>query len=155
MPTGLLPEPFVSWRIICLECNAAICPQCLPPRTRNREKVSASRSCIELDLCDTAASAIIQGRAHKLLANSSGAMFLRDEHHADPGQILALCDRCNSANPFAGARCGETRVDQVSKVASNHSRSGSLFPFFELQCSGLLPFCRNSSATVSVWARMG
>src|SRR6516225_1323855 len=30
-------------------------------------------------------------------------------------QILALCDRCNSANPFAGARCGVTRVDQVSK----------------------------------------
>jgi len=103
-------------------------------RTRNREKVSASRSCIEFDLCDTAASAIIQGRAHKLLANSSAAMFLRDEHHADPGQILAVCDRGNSANPFAGARCGETRVDQVSKVASNHSRSGSLFPFFELQC---------------------
>ncbi len=41
-----------------------------------------------------------------LLANSSAAMFLRDEHHADPGQILALCNRCNSANPFAGARCG-------------------------------------------------
>lgn len=77
-------------------------------RTRNREKVSASRSCIEFDLCDTAASAIIQGRAHELLANSSAAMFLRDEHHADPGQILAVCDRCNSANQFAGARCGET-----------------------------------------------
>jgi uncharacterized membrane protein YozB (DUF420 family) len=30
MPTGLLPEPFVSWRIICLEGNAAICPQRLP-----------------------------------------------------------------------------------------------------------------------------
>ena len=84
-------------------------------RTRNREKVSASRSCIEFDVCDTAASAIIQGRAHRLLANSSAAMFLRDEHHADPGQILAVCDRGNSANPFAGARCGETRVDQVSK----------------------------------------
>ena len=121
-------------------------------RTRNREKVSASRSCIEFDLCDTAASAIIQGRAHKLLANSSGAMFLRDEHHADPGQILAVCDRGNSANPFAGARCGETRVDQVSKVASNHSRSGSLFPFFELQC--LLRLCRISSATVSARARL-
>ncbi len=49
-----------------------------------------------------------------LLAKSSAAMFLRDEHHADPGQIPALCDRCNSANPFAGARCGETHVDQVS-----------------------------------------
>ena len=36
-------------------------------------------------------------------------------HHADPRQILALCHRCNSANPFAGAKCGETRVDQVSK----------------------------------------
>ena len=68
----------------------------------------------EFDLCDTAASAIIQGRAHMLLAKSSAAMFLRDEHHADPGQIPALCDRCNSANPFAGARCGETHVDQVS-----------------------------------------
>ena len=53
-------------------------------RTRNREKVSASRSCIEFDFRDTAASAIIQGRAHRLLANSSAAMFLRDEHHADP-----------------------------------------------------------------------
>ncbi len=123
-------------------------------RTRNRDEVSASRSCIEFDLCDTAASAIIQGRAHKLLANSSAAMFLRDEHRADPGQVLALCDRCNSANPFAGARCGETRVDQVSKVASNHSRSGSLFPFFELQCSDLPPFCRISSATVSAGARL-
>src|SRR4029077_11312914 len=35
MPTGLLPEPFVSWRIVCLEGNAAI-PQRLPlPRARN------------------------------------------------------------------------------------------------------------------------
>jgi hypothetical protein len=80
-------------------------------------------------------------------------MFLRDEHHADPGQILALCHRCNSANPFAGAKCGETRVDQVSKVASNHSQSGLLFPFFELQCRDLLPFCRITSATVSARAR--
>jgi len=30
MPTRLLPEAFVSWRIICLEGNAAICPQRLP-----------------------------------------------------------------------------------------------------------------------------
>jgi hypothetical protein len=30
MPTGLPPESFVSWPIICLEGNAAICPQRLP-----------------------------------------------------------------------------------------------------------------------------
>jgi hypothetical protein len=57
-------------------------------RTRNREQVSAGKSCIEFDLCDTAASAIIQSRAHKLLANSSAAMFLSDQHHADPSQAI-------------------------------------------------------------------
>src|SRR5258708_1793574 len=119
MPTGLLPEPL---RVVANKLFGRQCRDMSPTftaRTRNREIVSASRSCIEFDLCDTAASAMIQGREHKLLANSSAAMFLRDEHHADPGQILALCHRCNSANPFAGAKCGETRVDQVSKVASN------------------------------------
>lgn len=111
-------------------------------RTRNREKVSASRSCIEFDLCDTAATAIIQSRAHKLLATprprySRATRIMPIQARSSPYVIVVTVPISLPAQDAAKHPRGP-----VSKVASNHSRSGSLFLPSSCNAAGRSASCK-------------
>ena len=120
-------------------------------RTRNREKVSASRSCIESDLCDTAASAIIQ-------AVRIGCLPTPRPRCSCATSIMPIQAR---SSPYAIVVTVAIRLpaQDVAKPAwtKSQSRFQSLSVWFTvsfLRVAMQRHFCRISSATVSARARL-